>query len=257
MYGTEAYLVDDLQDLVLNSKNQSLDGTFVVFDLETTGFSPIHNRIIEIGAVKVENGAITEKFSTFVNPEVPIPYKIEELTSINDNMVLDAPVIEKILPEFLKFCEDAVLVAHNASFDVSFIEANCERMGISSDFTVMDTVSLARFLLPQLNRYKLDTVAKALNVSLENHHRAVDDAGCTAEIFVKFVQMLKERDAFTMDAVNSLGTVFRGAGEKTAYPPRHHSGEKRCGPGKSLPSDFYVPFEILPETAEEFPKASS
>lgn len=131
IYGTEAYLVDDLQDLVLNSKNQSLDGTFVVFDLETTGFSPIHNRIIEIGAVKVENGAITEKFSTFVNPEVPIPYKIEELTSINDNMVLDAPVIEKILPEFLKFCEDAVLVAHNASFDVSFIEANCERMGIS------------------------------------------------------------------------------------------------------------------------------
>ena len=104
IYGTEAYLVDDLQDLVLNSKNQSLDGTFVVFDLETTGFSPIHNRIIEIGAVKVENGAITEKFSTFVNPEVPIPYKIEELTSINDNMVLDAPVIEKILPEFLKFC---------------------------------------------------------------------------------------------------------------------------------------------------------
>ena len=220
IYGTEAYLVDDLQDLVLNSKNQSLDGTFVVFDLETTGFSPIHNRIIEIGAVKVENGAITEKFSTFVNPEVPIPYKIEELTSINDNMVLDAPVIEKILPEFLKFCEDAVLVAHNASFDVSFIEANCERMGISSDFTVMDTVSLARFLLPQLNRYKLDTVAKALNVSLENHHRAVDDAGCTAEIFVKFVQMLKERDAFTMDAVNALG---QSSEEQVKKLPTHHA----------------------------------
>ena len=185
---------------------------------------------------------------------MPIPYKIEELTSINDNMVLDAPVIEKILPEFLKFCEDAVLVAHNASFDVSFIEANCERMGISSDFTVMDTVSLARFLLPQLNRYKLDTVAKALNVSLENHHRAVDDAGCTAEIFVKFVQMLKERDAFTMDAVNALG---QSSEEQVKKLPTHHainSGEKRCGPGKSLPSDFHVPLEILPETAKNSQK---
>ena len=145
----------------------------------------------------MENGAITDKFSTFVNPEVPIPYKIEELTSINDDMVLDAPVIEKILPEFLKFCEDAVLVAHNASFDVSFIEANCERMGISSRlYGAWIRWLWPVFLLPQLNRYKLDTVAKALNVSLENHHRAVDDAGCTAEIFVKFVQMLKERDDF-------------------------------------------------------------
>ncbi|MDO5424712.1 MAG: PolC-type DNA polymerase III [Eubacteriales bacterium] len=220
IYGTEAYLVDDLQDLVVNSKNQSLEGTFVVFDLETTGFSPIHNRIIEIGAVKVENGKITEKFSTFVNPEVPIPYKIEELTSINDNMVLDAPVIENILPEFLKFCEGAVLVAHNASFDVSFIEANCERQGISCDFTVMDTVALARFLLPQLNRYKLDTVAKALNISLDHHHRAVDDAGCTAEIFVKLVNMLEERDAKTLDEVNALASSSE---EQVKKLPSHHA----------------------------------
>ena len=122
IYGCEAYLVDDLQDLVVNSQNQSLEDAYVVFDLETTGFSTAANKIIEIGAVKVLNGKITDKFSTFVNPEVPIPYKIEELTSINDNMVLDAPTIEEILPKFLEFSEGCVMVAHNASFDMGFIE---------------------------------------------------------------------------------------------------------------------------------------
>ena len=129
IYGCEAYLVDDLQDLVVNSQNQSLEDAYVVFDLETTGFSTAANKIIEIGAVKVLNGKITDKFSTFVNPEVPIPYKIEELTSINDNMVLDAPTIEEILPKFLEFSEGCVMVAHNASFDMGFIEANCKRQG--------------------------------------------------------------------------------------------------------------------------------
>ena len=164
----------------------------------------MENRIIEIGAVKVENGRITEKFSTFVNLEVPIPFRIEELTGISDNMVLDAPVIEKVLPEFLQFCEGAVMVAHNASFDMSFIEENCRRQGLGREFTSVDTVELARFLLPNLHNAKLDTVAKALNISLENHHRAVDDAGCTAEIFVKFLQMLRERDASDLNAVNRL-----------------------------------------------------
>ncbi len=220
IYGTEAYLVDDLQELVTNSKNQSLDGAYVVFDLETTGFSPVNNRIIEIGAVRVENGKITEKFSTFVNPQVPIPYRIEELTGINDNMVLDAPVIEKVLPEFMEFCRDAALVAHNASFDVSFVEENLKRLGMAADFTVLDTVALARLLLPQLNRYKLDTVAKALHVSLENHHRAVDDAGCTAEIFLKFIDMLKARGAAGLDAVNALGVTSE---EQVKKLPSHHA----------------------------------
>ncbi|MFQ9151516.1 MAG: PolC-type DNA polymerase III [Blautia sp.] len=127
---------------------------------------------------------------------MPIPFRIEELTGISDNMVLDAPVIEKILPEFLQFCEGAVMVAHNASFDMSFIEENCRRQGLGREFTSVDTVELARFLLPNLHNAKLDTVAKALNISLENHHRAVDDAGCTAEIFVKFLQMLKRAGGF-------------------------------------------------------------
>ena len=206
IYGVEAYLVDDLKGMVTDSQNQDLDADYVVFDLETTGFSPETNRIIEIGAVKVQNGKIVDKFSTFVNPQVPIPFRIGQLTSINDSMVIDAPVIADILPEFMKFCEGCVMVAHNADFDMSFIKKNCQRLDIPCKPTIVDTVALARVLLPNLNRFKLDTVAKALGVSLENHHRAVDDAGCTAEIFVKFIEMLRERGMSTLDEVNAMGT---------------------------------------------------
>ena len=165
IYGVEAYLVDDLKGMVTDSQNQDLDADYVVFDLETTGFSPETNRIIEIGAVKVQNGKIVDKFSTFVNPQVPIPFRIEQLTSINDSMVIDAPVIADILPEFMKFCEGCVMVAHNADFDMSFIKKNCQRLDIPCKPTIVDTVALARVLLPNLNRFKLDTVAKALGVS--------------------------------------------------------------------------------------------
>lgn len=205
IYGVEGYLVDDSKELAIRSRGQTLREPFVVFDLETTGFSPIQNRIIEIGAVRVEDGKITDRFSTFVNPDVPIPYRIEQLTGINDAMVMEAPGIDEILPRFLEFCQGAVLVAHNASFDMSFIEENCLRLGLEQEFTYVDTVAMARVLLPQLNRFKLDTVAKALGVSLQNHHRAVDDAGCTAEIFEKFIQMLEQRDIFNLDQLNELG----------------------------------------------------
>ena len=207
IYGVEGYLVDDLTKIAENEKGQDLEGTYVVFDIETTGFSAVTDRIIEIGAVKVEDGKITDKFSTFVNPKRPIPFRITELTGITDEMVIDSPDIETILPQFIEFIGDAVLVAHNASFDVGFIEQNCKRQKIEADFTYVDTVALARVLLPALNRFKLDTVAKALNISLENHHRAVDDAGCTAEIFVKFVQMLKERELTTLAKVNEFGDL--------------------------------------------------
>ena len=220
IYGVECYLVDDLKDIITNSKNQSLTSTYVVFDIETTGFSPDKDKIIEIGAVKVEDGQITDQFSTFVNPEVPIPFRIEELTSIKDDMVIDAPKIEQILPEFMEFCQGAVMVAHNADFDMSFIRKNCERQGISENFSVLDTVALARILLPNLNRYKLDTVAKALGVSLENHHRAVDDAGCTAEIFVKFIQMMKDRGMETLDDVNHMGSTST---ESVMKLPTYHA----------------------------------
>ena len=204
IYGMEAYLVDDLKGLVEHPMGQSFADTFVVFDLETTGFSPSKNQIIEIGAVKVVNGSITERFSTFVNPKVPIPFEIEQLTSINDDMVLDAPTIDEILPKFMEFCQDAVMVAHNADFDMSFIKHNCSALGLECEKTVLDTVALSRVLLPALNRFKLDTVAKALNVSLAHHHRAVDDAVCTAEIFVKLVEMLRDRGVETMEDLDQM-----------------------------------------------------
>ena len=207
LYGMEAYLVDDLKGMVTNGKGQPMDGRFVVFDIETTGFSPLTCKIIEIGAVRVENGRITDRFSTFVNPKVPIPFRIEQLTSINDSMVMDAPTIAEVLPAFLDFCRDAVMVAHNADFDMSFIMENCRQQGFSDEFTYVDTVGMARFLLPALNRFKLDTVAKAVGVPLQNHHRAVDDAACTADIFVKFVQMLAERDIYDVDELNRQGAV--------------------------------------------------
>lgn len=220
IYGVEAYLVDDLKDIIVNSRNQSLSDTYVVFDLETTGFSSERNKIIEIGAVKVKDGAITDRFSSFVNPEVPIPFNIEQLTSIKDDMVLDAPKMEEILPEFMEFCKDAIMVAHNAEFDMSFISKNCERLNLPCEYTVIDTVALARILLPNLNRFKLDTVAKALGISLDHHHRAVDDAACTAEIFMKFIQMLKDRGMETLDDVNRMGSASPDAIRKM---PTYHA----------------------------------
>ena len=220
IYGVEAYLVDDLKEIITNSKNQSLDDSYVVFDLETTGFSPNTCKIIEIGAVKVENGTITERFSEFVNPQVPIPFKIEELTGIRDDMVMGAETIEEILPRFMEFCEGCVMIAHNAEFDMSFIRKNCMDLDIPCDYTVGDTVAMARILLPALHRFKLDTVAKALKISLENHHRAVDDAECTAHIFVKFIEMLKERHIETLNDLNSLGATSVDTVKKL---PTHHA----------------------------------
>ncbi|MCM1261571.1 MAG: PolC-type DNA polymerase III [Butyrivibrio sp.] len=205
IYGVEAYLVDDLKEIVTNDKGQDLKGTFVVFDIETTGFSPINNRIIEIGAVKVIGGEITERFSSFVNPDVPIPFEIEKLTGINDDMVIGAPQIDVVLPQFMEFCGSAVMVAHNANFDMGFIMENCDRLEIAHDFTYVDTVGIARVLLPDQAKHTLDAVAKTLGVSLENHHRAVDDAEATAQIFVKFIKILEDRGDDTLKKVNAIG----------------------------------------------------
>lgn len=207
IYGVEAYLVDDTRQIVINSMGQNFNDTFVVFDLETTGFSAEVDRIIEIGAVKIKNGEIVDNFSKFVNPKIPIPFRIEKLTGINDSMVMEAESIEKILPEFLEFCGDAVMVAHNAGFDTSFIINNAERLGIKYDPTIMDTVLLAQFVIPNLHNYKLDTLCKHLAVSLENHHRAVDDAQATAYIYLKMVKMLEERDIFDLDKLNEAGKL--------------------------------------------------
>ncbi len=204
--GVEAYLVDDLKEIVVNDKGQPLDNTtFVVFDIETTGFSPIKNKIIEIGAVKIVNGEIIDRFSEFINPKVPIPFRITQLTSITDDMVIDAPTREVIIPKFVEFCKDAVLVGHNVGFDISFINQNCKELNIDVDYTTVDTLWLSRYFFPLQAKHTLDAVAKTLNVVLGHHHRAVDDAECTALIFNKFIPMLQEQKAVTLTDVNILG----------------------------------------------------
>lgn len=204
IYGVEAYFVDDLGDLALNSKGQSLDETYVVFDIETTGFNSQNDRIIEIGAVKVINGEITETFSEFVNPQMPIPYKITQLTTITDDMVKNARTIEEILPQFLDFCKESILVAHNAGFDTGFIQKNCQRLNLSYEYTVVDTLGLARCLMGHLGKYTLDNICKHLNIVLETHHRAVDDATATGKIFIRFIEMLKEKKIHNLDQVNEF-----------------------------------------------------
>lgn len=218
--GLEAYLVDDLEEIAVNATTESLDDAYVIFDIETTGFSAIKDKIIEIGAVKLVKGEIVDRYSTFVNPKIPIPFKIQELTGINDSMVIDAPEIQAVLPEFLEFIGDAVLVAHNASFDVGFIQQNCRYQELSDKFVYLDTVALSRVLLPQLGRYKLNQVAKALKINLLNHHRAVDDAEATAQIFLKFIEMLKDREIYDLKGINQFGTMNPNAIRKM---PTYHA----------------------------------
>ena len=220
IYGVEAYLVDDLNNIVTNENGQTLDGDFVIFDIETTGFSPVKNKIIEIGAVKVSGGEIVDHFSVFVNPQVPIPYEITQLTGINDDMVVEAETIEEVLPKFVDFCEGSVLVAHNANFDMSFINENVRRQRIKASYTYVDTLGLARVLLPGQAKHTLDAVCKTLKISLENHHRAVDDAGATAQMFIRFMEMLKEREISSMEEINMLG---EGSVESKAKLPSYHA----------------------------------
>lgn len=207
IYGLEGYFVDDLKDLVINDKGQSIDTEYVVFDIETTGLSPKFNKIIEIGAVRVKDGKICDTYSQFINPEVPIPYSITKLTSITDNMVMEAPTIDVVLPQFLEFVGDAVLVAHNAAFDTGFIKAFARQLGLICDNTIMDTMTLAHILIPELGKYTLDRLCKQFNVSLENHHRACDDAAATAEIFVKMLDMIHKKDVHTIAELNVMGSA--------------------------------------------------
>ncbi len=214
VYGVEAYLVDDTKTIVTNPKGQSFADEFVVFDIETTGFCATVDRIIEIGAVKIKDGEIVDRFSSFVNPQIPIPFKIETLTGISDMMVLDAPLIEEVLPKFLEFCEGCVVVAHNAEFDTSFIIDKALKQGITWEPTIMDTVLLGQFVIPNLNNYKLDTLCKHLGVVLNNHHRAVDDAEATAHMFIKMIGMLCDRDILDLDKLNQEGTLDENAIKK-------------------------------------------
>ncbi len=202
IYGIEAYLVDDGAAIVTGSTNETLTGPFVVFDIETTGFSCNNDKIIEIGAVKIEDGKVTDTFSRFVNPKVPIPYRIVELTGITDEMVKNADSINQVLGEFMEFAGAAVLAAHNAEFDVSFIKKNCKDLGLEFNNPVLDTIPLAKFLLPELRRYKLDTIAKHLKINMGSHHRAVDDAKTAAAIMLHCFKLLEEQNVKTLKELN-------------------------------------------------------
>lgn len=203
IYGVEGYLADNGTPIVINGHEENFDDEYVVFDLETTGFSSKNDKIIEIGAVKLKDGEIIDSFSAFVDPKIIIPYKITELTSITQSMVDGKPTIDEVLPKFMDFVGDAVLVAHNAAFDVGFIKKNLADLGETLKNPVMDTVPLARYLYPDLKKVKLNLVAKHLGISLENHHRAVDDAKATAEILkVSFKKMKEEMDIHDVKSLN-------------------------------------------------------
>lgn len=206
IYGIEAYLVDDLKAVVQSPRGQDFSETFIVFDIETTGLHAGKDKITEIGAVKIQDGSIIDYYCTFVNPEIPIPQKIQELTGITNEMVQDAPTIEEVLPRFLDFVGDSVLVAHNANFDVGFIRYFSNLYSLVVNNTVLDTLELARLLFPTLKKHKLDIVADHLGISLNNHHRAVDDAKATAEIFIKCIDLLKEKDIKNLDEINMIAS---------------------------------------------------
>lgn len=205
IYGVEGYLVDEEKANCMHAltHSQPIEETeFVVFDLETTGLNAHKNNITEIGAVKVKNGNIVDTWSSFVNPQMPIPPKIVELTSITDDMVKDAPTMAEALPLFFAFCEGCVLVAHNTSFDCNFLQVKCRQLQLSFSFPYLDTLALARNLYPTFKNYKLDTLTKHFKVSLENHHRAVDDAMATAKVFLVMMEELKKRDVTDLYQVN-------------------------------------------------------
>ncbi|WP_442952119.1 PolC-type DNA polymerase III [Peptacetobacter sp.] len=208
LYGVEGYLTEDNKDAIEDANDELLSQEFVVFDLETTGFSNINDKITEIGAVKIKDFKIVDRFSELINPQKDISYKIQELTGITNEMVKDKPTIEEILPKFMEFVGEDVLVAHNADFDTGFIMQKCIEQGIEYKNKKIDTLMLARIMLPNLKRYKLDKVAKEVGVQLLNHHRAVDDAEATANIFIKFLERLRKQGVEKLSDVNKvLGKV--------------------------------------------------
>ena len=203
IYGVEAYLVPDKAAIVTKSKNQPLkDTTFCVFDLETTGLSFRTEKITEVGIMKVKNGEVIDKFETFVNPEKHIPERVQEVTHITDDMVMNAPTIEEILPKMMEFFGDSVLVAHNADFDTSFIRYNCEQQGLKFENTYLDTLRLAKDLFPNYKKYKLGIIAENLGIKVEVAHRALDDVDTTVKVMNVMFKMLQDNNIKTLDDID-------------------------------------------------------
>lgn len=219
IYGCEAYSVNDRVNAVNVCQDRAVTDEMIVFDIETTGFSPKSERIIEIGAVKLKNLEITDTFQTFVYPEKPIPARITELTGINDGMVKDAPSQQEALKKFIDFCgESPVLIAHNAGFDCSFIRAACDRYGVDFSFSMIDTVIMSRSMLPSLKKYKLDIVAKELGLGEFDHHRADEDARILARIYIILAARLVEENKIKL--ISEINGCVLNADPRSLRP--HH-----------------------------------
>jgi len=201
IYGVEAYLAPDKKPSVTNIKGQSIDTTYCVLDLETTGFSPVTEKITEIGIMKIKDGKVVDKFSTFVNPKKPIPPRVVQVTNITDDMVRDAETIDKVFPKMLEFIEGSVLVAHNAEFDINFLKHNARVLGYEFDFTYVDTLPLAQEIFPEYKSYKLGRIAKNLGIKVEVAHRALDDVDTTVKVFNIMIEILKERGTETLEDI--------------------------------------------------------
>ena len=191
IYGMESYFVNDTAKAIFGNKQAGFDEEFCVFDIETTGLSNLNDKITEIGAVIVKNGEIIDRYDTFVNPEMPIPQNITELTGITNEMVADARKIDQVLPEFFEFAKDRILVAHNASFDTGFIRRASEQCGMEFNYTFLDTVALSKFVNPDLKKHKLNIIAEYYNLGDFNHHRACDDAEMLGQILMCMFDKLK------------------------------------------------------------------
>ena len=225
LYGVEAYYVNDAAavSVVRGPMDGSLDGEFVVFDLETTGLKPTTEEITEIAAVLVREGEIRDSFQTYVNPHKPIPPEITELTGISDETVADAPDLPEALDKFFAFLGDRVLVAHNAGFDLSFLKAACKRLEIEREFTYIDTLEMSRIMLPHLNRFKLNILAKELQVGPFEHHRASEDAAVLARIWIKLLEKLKnEQNAQRISDINPVLAGLRAKKGGLKNLPRYH-----------------------------------
>ena len=215
MYGVEAYLAPDKNAIVTNAKGQSIDTTYCVLDLETTGFSAKTEKITEVGIMKVKDGKVIDEFSCFVNPEKHIPERVTEVTNITDEMVKDAETIEKVFPKILEFIKDSVLVAHNAQFDMGFLKQNAKVLGYEFDYTYLDTLSLAKDLFPEYKKYKLGKIAENLGIKVEVAHRALDDVDTTVKVFNVMMDMLKKRGAKTVDDIDEVSCTEES--KKDAY----------------------------------------
>jgi len=199
LYGVEAYYVDDTFRAAYKGNNITFSDEFIIFDIETTGLSAVNCKITEIGAVKVKNGEVLERFNTFVNPGVPIPENIVKLTGITDEMVADALPIAEVLPQFFQFIGDRMLVAHNAVFDTGFIRQAAEELGLPFDNPYLDTLAMSRYMNPDLKNHKLDTLVKYYNLGEFNHHRACDDAEILSKIFFCMTNRLEEEGISDID----------------------------------------------------------